>query len=921
MTFDRTRCLLGRIALQCILDGAGDGMGRARATTRVDISWTFAGRIAEHRVIESARRDMACGGMLLVGSTGTGKSALAMDAMRRTAGQEADRGWVAGSSATAGTPFGVLSHLAETDVPVPSDDFALLRWAHDTLKNVAGSTGGLLVADDAHLLDPQSASVVARLVIDPEVFPIITAPDTDQLPVSIAKTARTGRLRTIELGPLPRPDVERLVGAVLGGRLSTALRHDLWRMSQGNAMVLRAIVDAAARAGHLRTIHGVWQTTRRLERLPQLRKLLPKILGPTDEAERYALDVLAVTAPLDVVTLQRVAGVDIVEGLEGRQLVTVHASGRRFVASWRHPAAAAIAAATMPTLRLRRIFRDLAEAEPQPPTRRASDEARAADWRTRAGVEVAADSFGRAIRSTGAAGDHARVERLARVATAGGGDFDAHLALVQSLMVQGRLHDAWDVARTVPAAASSVPEWERSLALQAEILIGRHDPDVRLILEQLPAADGHESTHGDVEAIQIVSSLLAGSLSPALECARDFLAASNASTHARLMVTIPYVRACATVGRHQQALAAVGSGLQLATETPSSWPLAEDLLLSAQAAALRQAGELRPAERLARARHDQAVASRRPYVQALWAVELADVLAMRGHAQPAWDIHAEALHMLRDEDAVGVHAHVLTQAAYVAALLGQPDRVAELLALHESASSQATAPLLGARPERASAWVDYLDGDIQGAVGQAHAAGAAALGAGRLVDAALLFHDAVRFGYPDQAAAHLAHLASRTDGILTPLLRDHAQALAAQDGVRLDAVADSLKSIGADLYAAEAAAQAALLHQRNADAGQQRRSLAAAGGLADRCTGVSTPWRWQTVPKDLTLRELEIAHLAAGGQTNQQIGRTLGISPRTVGNHLASVYGKMGVSGRLELASALEPNQHASPHAIPADVD
>jgi DNA-binding NarL/FixJ family response regulator len=50
----------------------------------------------------------------------------------------------------------------------------------------------------------------------------------------------------------------------------------------------------------------------------------------------------------------------------------------------------------------------------------------------------------------------------------------------------------------------------------------------------------------------------------------------------------------------------------------------------------------------------------------------------------------------------------------------------------------------------------------------------------------------------------------------------------------------------------------------------------------------------------LTERELEVLRLAARGQTNKQIGAALQISDRTVQNHLANVYAKLGVASRTE---------------------
>lgn len=58
-------------------------------------------------------------------------------------------------------------------------------------------------------------------------------------------------------------------------------------------------------------------------------------------------------------------------------------------------------------------------------------------------------------------------------------------------------------------------------------------------------------------------------------------------------------------------------------------------------------------------------------------------------------------------------------------------------------------------------------------------------------------------------------------------------------------------------------------------------------------------------PADLTPREHEIARLAAAGHASKQIAQRLGLSVRTVSNHLQNAYLKLGISGREDLAGAL----------------
>lgn len=55
----------------------------------------------------------------------------------------------------------------------------------------------------------------------------------------------------------------------------------------------------------------------------------------------------------------------------------------------------------------------------------------------------------------------------------------------------------------------------------------------------------------------------------------------------------------------------------------------------------------------------------------------------------------------------------------------------------------------------------------------------------------------------------------------------------------------------------------------------------------------------------LTAQELEIAHLAASGLTNKQIGERLHLSPRTVGSHLYRLFPKLEITSRAALREAL----------------
>ena len=77
-----------------------------------------------------------------------------------------------------------------------------------------------------------------------------------------------------------------------------------------------------------------------------------------------------------------------------------------------------------------------------------------------------------------------------------------------------------------------------------------------------------------------------------------------------------------------------------------------------------------------------------------------------------------------------------------------------------------------------------------------------------------------------------------------------------------------------------------------------RTELAAAGARPRREMFLSGP-------ASLTPSERRIAEIAAAGQTNREIARTLFVTPKTVEYHLRNAYRKLGIETRRELADVL----------------
>jgi HD-GYP domain-containing protein (c-di-GMP phosphodiesterase class II) len=101
-----------------------------------------------------------------------------------------------------------------------------------------------------------------------------------------------------------------------------------------------------------------------------------------------------------------------------------------------------------------------------------------------------------------------------------------------------------------------------------------------------------------------------------------------------------------------------------------------------------------------------------------------------------------------------------------------------------------------------------------------------------------------------------------------------------------------------------ASTEAAGLLREQADAGRLAGEAvdAVLESVGERGRPVAEP------PAGLTAREIDVLRMLARGMTNKQTGQRLGISPKTVGRHVESIYSKIGASTRA--AAALFAVEH-----------
>jgi DNA-binding NarL/FixJ family response regulator len=194
---------------------------------------------------------------------------------------------------------------------------------------------------------------------------------------------------------------------------------------------------------------------------------------------------------------------------------------------------------------------------------------------------------------------------------------------------------------------------------------------------------------------------------------------------------------------------------------------------------------------------------------------------------------------------------------------------------------------------------------MQTATKLAAKAGEAALDDGMPLCAAWAMYDTVLFGQPPQdVVERLQEIAAGTSAVTINAYAEHAAALIAGDPQAAENVAAGFQGRSELLYAVTAYLQAARLYR------DQNKNHAAARAVtkARQLDTQLPPEIFAGTPPGLTQRENEIAALAAQGFTSRQIADRLYLSVRTVNNHLATTYTKLGIHSRDELAGIVGGN-------------
>lgn len=861
------------------------------------MTWPLVGRTKQMQSIEAALTAPDLSGVLISGAEGVGKSRIAREALSAAAERGPETRWTAGASSARGIPLGAFSAWAPSGV---TDTLQLLRGVIESLTESSSAAEVVLGVDDVQLLDDLSTFVVHQIVQRGAAKVILTVRDGEPIPPAVQEIWTTGKFARIDLGQLALDETTALLSATLNGPVDPDAVERLWKLTRGNMLYLRNIVEQEAADGRILQEHGVWRWVGDPVMPPGLVELIESRIGALSVPVGDVIDVLAVGEPIELATLTRITDASAIEEAETRGLISLEPAGDGIEVRVTHPLYGEVRRKRAPHSRLRRlrglVATELAESTGDDDIRGV---VRRATLTLDSDLTPHPDLLVRAAYGAVWLGDLALADRLAEAATHVGAGPEPKFLRAHALSWLGRGSDAEAVLAAIDTSQLTDEEIARFAFLRSSNLLwALRDPQgakdfIDEVSRRMPSdsntyidafltvywfamdqpemATEYAKSLG-LDDIPVVGAEVAWALAQisadagrTAEAVADAAAGHDVATrtldapHMRFNIADAEVSALLLAGQVPDALAVAARTRQQANDLPGAAPLLGAAVAGRAAAG---AGDLQSASALLEYAAEGLSASYPEGWGYRYRIPQATALAMRGLNSEAAAV-LNALDKLQRRSRSLDHEHSLAR-AWVAAGQG--------------AVSEAIADLL-ATAERASAKKQFA------------------------VEV-LCLQTAVQFG-DRTSAPRLRELESLVEGPRAGLAARFAEGLRDGDAAQLVSVSEEFEAMGDIVAAVDAAAHAALAFRRQDKRGSALGSSTRAESLATECGAVTPALRQAGETLPFTDRELEIVMLIREGLPNRAIAERLTLSIRTVESHIFRAMKKTGTTSREELATLL----------------
>jgi DNA-binding CsgD family transcriptional regulator len=857
----------------------------------------LVGRTVELERIAAVRAAGDRPGVVIAASAGVGKSRLAREAVAAARVDGALVEWIQATRSAAAVPLGAFAGVIPDDAR-SDEPLTLMRQCLASLRERSEGRPVVLGVDDMHSLDVASAALVLQLATTRTAFVIGTLRTGEPAPDAVEALWKDAGVLRLRLAPLDEAETTRLMEEVLGGPAEQRASRWLFDHSRGNALFARELIAGALAGGSLARVRGFWRMTGLPPVSDSLGDLVAARVGALGDAERRAVELLAIGEPLPLGVVVALTDSATLARAEAEQLVVLDGHRDDDKVRLAHPIYGDVVRTAVPVAWARELRKQLAEHFQVRGSLAADDTLRVARWLLDAGepvpVGLLVDASDAAIR----AGDPTLGAELAALALDGGAGAPAALLLVRAHLARKQFDEALVVLEGAQALIDEPSVALEFLDMYAMTLYWglRRADEVQALLERA------ESWWPDASWRQALYPLRLWALEPPFDVTlgERMLAEPDLDPEVRRKVEALQIDQLFYAGRVMEAL-------DLATRLVAGVALSRrdgDYALSGWTwVAFESGADWAALDGDLSEMIQEAVRDGDGRAIGLAAFALGTLRAAAGQLLEATRWLAEAELQFERQDVMG--SLCATRACQVEVLVhrGELDAV-------EPALARCLEVLDGAEPTpgqlpyviRARAWARHALGDDLAAQ-RLLLEGAEQL-APMPFHAAQLGYEAVRVGVvPSVALRVIRPAAAACDAPLTAACAVDIEARAARDGAAVLSASERLEELGAIVFAWEAAAHAAMLFADEGRTDSARRAAARATALHARGTGVQPLVVVGVDPDEvaLTRRESQLVELARQGLSNADIAERLVVSVRTVESHLYKAMKKLGVTDRREL--------------------
>lgn len=876
-------------------------------------AWPLVGRDDEIRQALATFEDSAgFQGVVLVGERGIGKSTLARSLAEAVESRGFSVRFVLGTEAGSAVPLGAFYWLLT--LHAAREPAVMLAAAQRSLEREENL---VVVVDDAHLLDPLSATLVYHLAAGGSTRLIVTIRSGSAVPDAVTALWKERLLLPLHINALTWQQTEELAGTVLGDAVESRLINELHSRTAGNPLMLSGLLSAGRESGVLVRSERGWQLRGALRAQRELYDLLDFRLRSLAPQELEAVEILAAAEVLDWEILRGLCDAGAVAHLERGGIIQVVADQSHTEARLANPVMGEVALVRAGVVRTRQLNGMLAqhlrkqmqtqEQRSKLPDVRAR--IRLAQFMMRSDLAPDLDTIIDAAASAVAMSNVTLGKELARFAFDHGGGLPAAIVLADALRWHGRRDEAEALLAGVDLESADewlIVKWGCLRAANLFFGCGQHE-QAWLLLAKMRDRVESPATAGLVKALEGSIACFSGDIATAIRLGLP-LCASDQEPSTMMWAISSTCWALAVAGRLGEVhrIANAGGPAVLGQMGPHRF-----IIGMAEAMAATAVGDLPAAEQVWE-RYGPTITvgpEADAFVHAISGLlELA-----RGALPSACAAFRHSLSATPRGFRTGVML-VAAWSAQAEGARGDGEAAADALRIAEQAYGPQVALFLP-QLELARAWERASVG--QTAAARKHAVRAAELAQQSGMHAVEMrtLHTAVLFGDRSRAA-RLEELASTLNTPLAEAIATHARGLAHHDGDVVGVAAAQFTDLGALALAAGALAQAAEEHGRNGHRDREVESSVRAYRLARQCELRTPAIEAAAGPLPLSGRERDIAMLIEAGLSNRQIADHLVVSVRTVEGHLYRIFAKLGINHRDQLIHLVSLERTETPDSV-----